>query len=75
MMSCCAKLWPGEILNALKSHINLVDNWTVFPQPKAHDPKFIHLLPDFEGAIMASGKLVEIQKISGKIKEFKKETK
>jgi len=37
--------------------------------------QFIHLLPNFEGAIMASGKLVDMQKIGGKIKEFKKEIK
>jgi len=37
----------GELLNVKEGHINLTENWIIFPQPKEKEPKFIHLLPEY----------------------------
>ena len=46
LLSLYPKVRPGEMRNVREGHINLTDNWMVFPQPKERDPKFIHLLPE-----------------------------
>jgi len=42
---------PGELIKVKEGHINLTENWIVFPQPKEGEPKFIHLLPEHAALI------------------------
>lgn len=46
LLSMYPKVRPGEMRNVLEGHINLHENWIVFPAPKEKDPKFIHLLDE-----------------------------
>lgn len=47
LMSWYPKVRPGEMLNLQEGHINLAENWILFPHPKEKNkPKFIHLLPE-----------------------------
>jgi integrase len=47
LLSLYPRVRPGELLNVKEGHINLTENWIVFPQPKEKEPKFIHLLPEY----------------------------
>ena len=46
LLSMYPKIRPGEIRNVQEGHINLIEQWIVFPDPKEKKPKFIHLLPE-----------------------------
>lgn len=46
LLSIYPRVRPGEMLNVKEGHINLKENWIVFPHPKEKEPKFIHLLPE-----------------------------
>ena len=46
LLSMFPKVRPGEMLNVKEGHINLQENWILFPQPKERKPKFIILLPE-----------------------------
>ncbi len=51
LLSLYPRVRPGEMLNVKEGHINLTDNWIVFPQPKEREPKYIHLLPEHAALI------------------------
>lgn len=51
LLSLYPRIRPGELLNVKEGHINLTENWIVFPQPKEKEPKFIHLLPEYSALI------------------------
>ena len=51
LLSIYPKVRPGELLNVKEGHINLQENWIVFPDPKEGTPKFIHLLPEHSDLI------------------------
>jgi integrase len=51
LLSIYPKVRPGEMLNVKEGHINLQENWILFPDPKEGIPKFIHLLPEHSDMI------------------------
>jgi integrase len=51
LLSIYPRVRPGELLNVKEGHINLTENWIVFPHPKEKEPKFIHLLPEHAALI------------------------
>ncbi|MGB3222497.1 MAG: hypothetical protein WBB23_06830 [Desulforhopalus sp.] len=51
LLSMYPRIRPSELLNVKEGHINLQENWIVFPQPKEKEPKFIHLLPEHAALI------------------------
>jgi hypothetical protein len=51
LLSIYPRVRPGELLAVKEGHINLTENWIVFPQPKEKEPKFIHLLPEHAALI------------------------
>lgn len=51
LLSMYPKVRPGEMLNVKEGHINLRENWILFPDPKEGKPKFIHLLPEHSDLI------------------------
>ena len=46
LLSMYPKVRPAEMLDVKEGHINLKENWILFPDPKEGVPKFIHLLPE-----------------------------
>lgn len=46
LLSMYPKVRPGEMRDVKEGHINLKEQWMVFPDPKEGRPKFIHLLPE-----------------------------
>lgn len=46
MLALYPRIRPSEMIAVQEGHINLNENWIVFPQPKEREPKFIHLLPE-----------------------------
>jgi len=44
LLTLYPKVRPGEMRNIQENHINLSEQWIVFPDPKEGDPKFIHLM-------------------------------
>lgn len=51
LLTLSPKVRPGEMLDVKEGHINLKENWILFPDPKEGIPKFIHLLPEHAGLI------------------------
>ncbi|WP_419174374.1 tyrosine-type recombinase/integrase [Desulfosediminicola sp.] len=51
LLALYPRIRPGEMANVQEGHINLNENWIVFPQPKEREPKFIHLLPEVAAQI------------------------
>jgi integrase len=46
LLTLYPKIRPGELRNVQEGHINLAEQWIVFPEPKEGEPKFIHLVPE-----------------------------
>lgn len=46
ILSLYPRIRPIELRNIKEGHINLQENWIIFPQPKERKPKYIHLLPE-----------------------------
>jgi integrase len=46
LLTLYPKARPGELRNVQEGHINLAEQWIVFPDPKEGEPKFIHLVPE-----------------------------
>lgn len=51
LLSLYPRVRLGELRNVKEGHINLQENWIVFPHPKEGEPKFIHLLPEHAAII------------------------
>lgn len=51
LLSMYPKVRPGEMLDVKEGHINLRENWILFPDPKEGEPKFIYLLPEHSDLI------------------------
>jgi integrase len=51
LLTLYPKIRPGELINIQEGHINLEENWLVFPHPKEGKPKFVLLLPKHAAVI------------------------
>jgi integrase len=51
LLSIYPRVRPGELMNVKEGHLNLTENWIVFPHPKEGEPKFIHILPEHAALI------------------------
>ncbi|SHO45318.1 tyrosine-type recombinase/integrase [Desulfopila aestuarii] len=57
LLALYPRVRPGELINVKEGHINLVDLYIVFPQPKEREPKYIHLLKEVAEEIRESQRL------------------
>lgn len=53
LLSLYPRIRPGEMIAVKEGHINLTENYILFPQPKEREPKYIHLLPEAAAQIRA----------------------